>query len=582
MQGIGWSLEQESTMAVNISGLRRNIKNVAHNYTDAQVKVREATSNDPWGPSSTMMSEIADLTYNVVAFSEIMQMIWKRLNDHGKNWRHVYKALVLLEYLIKTGSEKVAQQCKENIFAIQTLKDFQYLDDNKDQGINVREKAKALVALLKDDERLKNERVRALKAKERFAQSTAGIGSDTVYNHPRGDRYETTIPVSHPDPYTAEMEAARPQTAGEEELQLQLALAMSREEAEQEESKTKSDDIRLKMALEKSKQALADEQQKAKPSSDLLDLDFGNPTAKSSVQERDLKNTVEQPPPPPRTIGASIDPWGMASDTASPALTDATGDVSKKNDPWRSTTSSTATYNDGAVADVTPVVNTCPTTISKSEDPWSPASSVYTSSTKTATTSINFKSGTSISNSFNDPWKPISSSGAKTSEPENIDPFSPKAQSQLAEFDMLRNQIETKDLVERNALQTNSSNGNNEESTSPNPFDLKDLVSSMEATLEPNSQALATSSLETGTKPKRSGGVQSLLGEHSKLVNLDDLVSSGGTTGSGVPSTRNPFEQQAPNPFQAKTQKPAMNELMQQNAAWGPGQDTQEKVNPFF
>lgn len=74
----------------------------------SKVKVREATSNDPWGPSSTLMSEIADLTYNVVAFTEIMQMIWKRLNDHGKNWRHVYKALVLLEYLIKTGSEKVS------------------------------------------------------------------------------------------------------------------------------------------------------------------------------------------------------------------------------------------------------------------------------------------------------------------------------------------------------------------------------------------------------------------------------------------------------------------------------------------
>ena len=72
------------------------------------------------------MSEIADLTYNVVAFTEIMQMLWKRLNDHGKNWRHVYKALVLLEYLIKTGSERVAQQCKENIFAIQTLKGRRY------------------------------------------------------------------------------------------------------------------------------------------------------------------------------------------------------------------------------------------------------------------------------------------------------------------------------------------------------------------------------------------------------------------------------------------------------------------------
>lgn len=56
-------------------------------------QVREATSNDPWGPSSSLMSEIADLTFNVVAFAEVMGMVWKRLNDSGKNWRHVYKVL---------------------------------------------------------------------------------------------------------------------------------------------------------------------------------------------------------------------------------------------------------------------------------------------------------------------------------------------------------------------------------------------------------------------------------------------------------------------------------------------------------
>lgn len=99
--------------------------------------MREATSNDPWGPSSTLMAEIADLTYNVMAFTEIMPMIWKRLNDHGKNWRHVYKALVLMEYLIKTGTEKVAIHCKENIFTIETLKDFQHMEDGKDHGMNV-------------------------------------------------------------------------------------------------------------------------------------------------------------------------------------------------------------------------------------------------------------------------------------------------------------------------------------------------------------------------------------------------------------------------------------------------------------
>lgn len=46
-------------------------------------------------------------------------------------------------------SSQVADQCKENIFAIETLKDFQYFEENKDQGMNVREKAKALVTLLK-------------------------------------------------------------------------------------------------------------------------------------------------------------------------------------------------------------------------------------------------------------------------------------------------------------------------------------------------------------------------------------------------------------------------------------------------
>lgn len=33
-------------------------------YSDVQAKVRDATSNDPWGPSGTQMNEIAQLTYN--------------------------------------------------------------------------------------------------------------------------------------------------------------------------------------------------------------------------------------------------------------------------------------------------------------------------------------------------------------------------------------------------------------------------------------------------------------------------------------------------------------------------------------
>ncbi|ERE62341.1 Epsin-like containing protein, partial [Cricetulus griseus] len=124
--------------------------------------------------------------------------------------------MTLMEYLIKTGSERVSQQCKENMYAVQTLKDFQYVDrDGKDQGVNVREKAKQLVALLRDEDRLREERAHALKTKEKLAQtataSSAAVGSG-------------------PPP---EAEQAWPQSSGEEELQLQLALAMSKEEADQ-------------------------------------------------------------------------------------------------------------------------------------------------------------------------------------------------------------------------------------------------------------------------------------------------------------------------------------------------------------
>lgn len=120
----------------------RTVRNVVHNYNDAQVKVREATSNDPWGPAASLMSDISDMTYNHLAFSDIMQMLWKRMNDNGKDWRHVYKALVVLDYIIKAGTDKVAQHCKENLYFIQTLQNFQHTEENKDLGMNVREKAK--------------------------------------------------------------------------------------------------------------------------------------------------------------------------------------------------------------------------------------------------------------------------------------------------------------------------------------------------------------------------------------------------------------------------------------------------------
>ncbi|KAG9337870.1 hypothetical protein JZ751_027522 [Albula glossodonta] len=172
-----------TTAIMMTSSLRRQMKNMVHNYTEAEVKVREATSNDPWCPPTALMSEISDLTFNQTAFPEVMGMIWKRLNDHGKNWRHVYKALTLLEYLIRTGSDHVAQECRDSAITLQTLRDFQYIDrDGKDQGASVREKARQVVALMRDEERLKKERTQALKTRQRTTCSTTRGRSSSGYS----------------------------------------------------------------------------------------------------------------------------------------------------------------------------------------------------------------------------------------------------------------------------------------------------------------------------------------------------------------------------------------------------------------
>ncbi|CAI9165950.1 unnamed protein product [Rangifer tarandus platyrhynchus] len=151
---------------------RRQVKNFVKNYSDAEIKVREATSNDPWGPSSSLMLDISDLTFNTVSLSEIMNMLWQRLNDHGKNWRHVYKSLTLMDYLIKNGSKKVIQHCREGYRNLQTLKDFQHIDEaGKDQGYYIREKSKQVITLLMDEQLLHREREVACRTRRRTSYS---------------------------------------------------------------------------------------------------------------------------------------------------------------------------------------------------------------------------------------------------------------------------------------------------------------------------------------------------------------------------------------------------------------------------
>lgn len=84
------------------------------NYTEAESKVREATNEDPWGPTGPQMAEIAHMTYQYDAFPEVMSMLWKRMLQDNKNaWRRVYKARTFCDtfWYLRRNCSRIEQLC---------------------------------------------------------------------------------------------------------------------------------------------------------------------------------------------------------------------------------------------------------------------------------------------------------------------------------------------------------------------------------------------------------------------------------------------------------------------------------------
>lgn len=151
-------------------GALRVVKNVTNGYSDAEAKVRTATNSENVIPSGAQMHELAQMSYNHEEFVDIVSMLDKRLNDKGKYWRHVYKSLVVVEYLLHSGSPKVAQYFRDNIYIIKTLTEFQHTDDSgRDVGQDVRVRARELSRLLADDKSLAETRRRRKQMHDRMA-----------------------------------------------------------------------------------------------------------------------------------------------------------------------------------------------------------------------------------------------------------------------------------------------------------------------------------------------------------------------------------------------------------------------------
>ena len=88
--------------------------------------------------------------------------------------------MLLLDYLVKHGSERVITTTRDHLYDLRALEHFTHVDDKgKDQGINVRQRAKDLLSLITDDAFLREERKKAKKNRDKYV----GVGSE-------GSRYK--------------------------------------------------------------------------------------------------------------------------------------------------------------------------------------------------------------------------------------------------------------------------------------------------------------------------------------------------------------------------------------------------------
>lgn len=161
------------------------------NYTEMESKVREATNDEAWGPTGQLMQELAQATFSYEYFPEVMAMLWRRmLIDNQTNWRRTYKGLVVLNYLIKNGAERVVTSAREHIYDLKSLENYSYVDEmGKDCGVNVRIRVKQLIEFIQDDDVLREERKKAKKNRDKYV----GVASDGSSSSNSGLRFNNSF-----------------------------------------------------------------------------------------------------------------------------------------------------------------------------------------------------------------------------------------------------------------------------------------------------------------------------------------------------------------------------------------------------
>lgn len=176
----------------------RKLKNQA--YEEEVRRVRDATSNEKWRPSSTEMALIAKDTYESTKCDNVLEMLFKRLLDLDQI-QHVSKSLSLLEYLLRNGSDRFVAFVRDNREKVSKLKRYRFLTGKvpaEEIGGDVRKKADQVFELLNDSQKLREERARAGRLKDKIKGTSNLDVTNSHSNYSQARQHESPFAPQPP------------------------------------------------------------------------------------------------------------------------------------------------------------------------------------------------------------------------------------------------------------------------------------------------------------------------------------------------------------------------------------------------
>ncbi|CAM0148539.1 unnamed protein product [Urochloa decumbens] len=129
--------------------------------TPAELLVQEATNNAACVPDAKTLACIADAAFDMDDCWRIAKVLHHRLSRAAdwKEWRPVYKALVVLEFLLTHGPDDLPREFVPDMPAMRDLRSFRYVDDKGfDWGACMQRRTDSVLALLTDADRLRHAR----------------------------------------------------------------------------------------------------------------------------------------------------------------------------------------------------------------------------------------------------------------------------------------------------------------------------------------------------------------------------------------------------------------------------------------